>query len=127
MIEEKSKKLSIIFIIICLLQIFYIFHYRSGFLKEVFINSFDENIANKYAVTKEVIEIKNLINQNSLTDFYLSEKLLKNTYFYQRSIEFNYPIRLNEESRNVFYLVQEDIKPNCNLVVGGKYLKLTKC
>ena len=77
MIEEKSKKLSIIFIIICLLQIFYIFHYRSGFLKEVFINSFDENIANKYAVTKEVIEIKNLINQNSLTDFYLSEKLLK--------------------------------------------------
>ena len=127
MIDEKSKKLSILFIIICFLQIFYIFHYRSGFVKEVFINPFNIDAGQNHAVSKEVAEVKRIINKGLLSDFYLSEKLRKDTYFYQRSIEFNYPIRLNEESRNVFYLVQEDIKSNCNLVVDGKYLKLTKC
>ena len=90
MIDEKSKKLSILFIIICFLQIFYIFHYRSGFLKEVFINSFDENVANKYAVTKEVIEIKNLINHKFKKIFGSNKKLKISKFdFFPISFSFN--------------------------------------
>ena len=127
MIDEKSKKLSILFIIICFLQIFYIFHYRSGFVKEVFINSFNVNAGLKYAVSKEVVEVNSIINKNLLSDFYLSEKLRKDTYFYQRSIEFNYPIRLADDSKNIFFSIEENIKSNCKVVETGQYLKLTKC
>ena len=77
MINERSKKLSIIFIIIFFLQIFYIFHYRSGFVKEVFINSFNIDAGQNHAVSKEVAEVKRIINKGLLSDFYLSEKLNK--------------------------------------------------
>ena len=127
MIDEKSKKLSILFIIICFLQIFYIFHYRSGFVKEVFINSFNIDAGQNHAVSKEVAEVKRIINKGLLSDFYLSEKLRKDTYFYQRSIEFNYPIRLADDSKNIFFSIEENIKSNCKIVETGKYLKLTKC
>tara|TARA_B100000029_G_scaffold129331_1_gene122797 strand:- start:6186 stop:6569 length:384 start_codon:yes stop_codon:yes gene_type:complete len=127
MINERSKKLSIIFIIICFLQIFYIFYYRSGFVNEVFINSFNADAGLKQAVSREVAEVKIIINKNLLSDFYLSEKLRKDTYFYQRSIEFNYPIRLESDSKNIFFSIEENINPDCKIVETGKYLKLTKC
>ena len=123
----NGKKLKFFFITICFLQLIYIFHFRSGFTKEVFINAFKENAGATYSVSKEVIEINNVIKKKRLFDFNLSAALKNNTYIYQRAIEFNYPVRMNENSKNIFFYKKEDIAENCNIVENGNYLKLAQC
>jgi len=61
------------------------------------------------------------------TRFNLSKKLKDDVYFYQRSLEFNYPIRINQSSKLVFFSINEDISEKCKIIKTGKYLKLTQC
>ena len=135
MVKVKIKKLKFFFIILCVIQLFYIFHFRSGFKYEIIKNPFNENAGISYALSSEVIEANSILKKQKMTDFNLSENLKlganltpnKNTYFYQRSIEFNYPIRINEASRLIFFLNDEDISNVCKVIETGKYLKLAQC
>jgi len=125
--EVKIKKFKFFFLILCVIQLFYIFHFRSGFKYEIIKNPFNENAGISYALSAEVIETNSILKKQKLKDFNLSESLKKETYLYQRTIEFNYPIRINESSKLVFFLNVEDIPSTCELMETGKYLKLTKC
>ena len=125
--EVKIKKLTIFFLIICIIQLFYIFYFRSGFKYEIIKNPFSENSGILYALPYEVIESNNILKKHKATDFNLSKGLKKNTYLYQRSIEFNYPIRINETSQLIFFHLDEDIPNTCTVIETGKYLKLTQC
>ena len=127
MAEVKIKKFKFFFIILCVIQLFYIFHFRSGFKYEIIKNPFNENAGISHALSAEVIEVNSILKKQKVTDFNLSESLKKDTYLYQRIIEFNYPIRINESSKLVFFLNAEDIPSTCELIETGKYLKLTKC
>ena len=122
-----NRKIKILFLIICTLQLFYLFHFRSGFKYEIIKNPFDENSGIYHALSAEVIESKLILKKQKAIDFNLSESLKNDTYFYQRSIEFNYPIRINESSKLIFFLNVEDIPNTCKVIETGKYLKLTKC
>ena len=121
--------------IVCIIQLFYIFYFRSGFKYEIIKNPFNENSGINYALSSEVIESNDILKKHKAIDFNLSENLKlganltpnKNTYFYQRSIEFNYPIRINEASRLIFFLKDEDIPNTCTIIETGKYLKLAQC
>ena len=123
----KIKKLKFFFIILCVIQLFYIFHFRSGFKYEIIKNPFNENSGIFYALSPEVIESNNILKKHKAIDFNLSEGLKKDTYLYQRSIEFNYPIRINESSHLIFFLNDEDFPDTCKIIETGKYLKLTQC
>ena len=127
MVEVKIKKFKFFFIILCVIQLFYIFHFRSGFKYEIIKNPFDENSGISHALSPEVIESKLILKKQKAIDFNLSKSLKKDTYFYQRSIEFNYPIRINEASRLIFFSNDEDIPNTCKILETGKYLKLTQC
>ena len=127
MAEVKIKKFKFFFIILCVIQLFYIFHFRSGFKYEIIKNPFNENAGISYALSSEVIEAKSILKKQKVTDFNLSEGLKKDTYLYQRIIEFNYPIRINESSKLIFFLNAEDIPNTCKVIETGKYLKLTQC
>ena len=122
-----SKKVKILFLIICTLQILYLFHFRSGFKFDLLINPFKETSGVAFALAPEIIESNNLIKKYEANDFNLSKKLKDDTYFYQRSIEFNYPIRINKNSKFIFFSSEEDIPNTCMLIETGKYLKLTQC
>ena len=122
-----DRKIKILFLIICTLQIFYIFYFRSGFRYEVIKNPFREDAGIIYALSPKVVESKDLLRKYKAIDFNLSESLKVETYFYQRSIEFNYPIRINKTSKLIFFSSEEDIPNTCKLIETGKYLKLTKC
>ena len=122
-----SKKLYFFFLVVCVIQLFYIFHFRSGFKFEVFKNPFNQNSGIMYAVPSEVVELNKILKKNNFNDFNLSENFTSNTFLYQRAIEFNYPIRMNKNSDNIFYLIEEKILNNCALVETGNYLKLAKC
>ena len=123
----KIKKFKFFFLIVCIIQLFYIFYFRSGFKYEIIKNPFNENSGINYALSSEVIESNDILKKHKAIDFNLSEGLKKDTYLYQRSIEFNYPIRINEASRFIFFLNDEDIPNTCEVIESGKYLKLTKC
>ena len=127
MAEVKIKKFKFFFIILCVIQLFYIFHFRSGFKYEIIKNPFNENAGISYALSAEVIEVNSILKKQKVTDFNLSESLKKDTYLYQRIIEFNYPIRINESSKFVFFHNTEDIPNTCKVIETGKYLMLTQC
>ena len=122
-----SKKLYFFFLVVCVIQLFYIFHFRSGFKFEVFKNPFNQKSGIMYAVPSEVVELNKILKKNNFNDFNLSENFTSNTFLYQRAIEFNYPIRINKNSDNIFYLIEEKILNNCVLVETANYLKLAKC
>ena len=125
--EVKIKKLKFFFIILCIIQLLYIFHFRSGFKYEIIKNPFSKNSGVFYALSSEIIESNNILKKHKAVDFNLSEDLRKDIYLYQRSIEFNYPIRINENSRLIFFHVDEDIPNTCTVIETGKYLKFTQC
>ena len=127
MVEVKIKKFKFFFIILCVIQLFYIFHFRSGFKYEIIKNPFNENAGISYALSSEVIEANSILKKQKVTDFNLSEGLKKDTYLYQRIIEFNYPIRINESSKIIFFPNAEDIPNACKIIEIGKYLTLTQC
>tara|TARA_B000000460_G_scaffold159494_1_gene112909 strand:+ start:39 stop:410 length:372 start_codon:yes stop_codon:yes gene_type:complete len=122
-----SKKLYFFFLVVCVIQLFYIFHFRSGFKFEVFKNPFNKTSGIMHAVPSEVVELNKILKKNNFNDFNLSENFTSNTFLYQRAIEFNYPVRINKNSDNIFYLIEEKILNNCVLVETGNYLKLAKC
>ena len=127
MIYRNIKKIKILFIIVCLIQIFYLFQYRSGFNYNVFKNSFKKNSGISQSVSDELVESNYLIKKQKIVNFNLSKKLTKDKYFYQRFIELNYPIRLNDTSRFIFFLNEEVIPNNCKLLDTLKKIKLAKC
>ncbi len=123
----KMKKLKILFIIICAFQLYYLFQHRSNFKYEIIKNPFHKDAGIVYALSPAVIESKKIIKNKEVLNFNLSENLIKDTYFYQRSIEFNYPVRLNKSSQFIFYNLEEDIPNNCQVIETGKYVKLIQC
>ena len=127
MAEVKIKKLKFFFLILCIIQLLYIFHFRSGFKYEIIKNPFNKNAGISYALSAEVIEASSILKKQKVIDFNLSEGLKKDTYLYQRTIEFNYPIRVNESSKLIFFLNTEDIPNACKIIEIGKYLTLTQC
>ena len=127
MAEVKIKKFKFFFVILCVIQLFYIFHFRSGFKYEIIKNPFNESSGISYALSAEVIEANSILKKQKAINFNLSESLKKDTYLYQRIIEFNYPIRINESSKLIFFLNAEDIPNACKIIEIGKYLTLTEC
>ena len=123
----KIKKFNFFFLIVCIIQLFYIFYFRSGFKYEIIKNPFSENSGVSYALHPAVIESNDFLKKHKTSDFNLSEGLKKNTYLYQRSIEFNYPIKINEASQLILFLNDEDIPVTCAVIEIGEYLKLTQC
>ena len=127
MVGVKIKKFKFFFLILCIIQLFYIFHFRSGFKYEIIKNPFNESSGISYALSAEIIEANSILKKQKVIDFNLSEGFKKDTYLYQRIIEFNYPIRINESSKNIFFLNAEDIPNSCKIIEIGKYLTLTQC
>ena len=74
-----------------------------------------------YGILILIVIVLILCNRNNIENF------TSNNFLYQRAIEFNYPIRINKNSDNIFYLIEEKILNNCVLVETGNYLKLAKC
>ena len=95
----RTKITKYFFIALCIIQLFYIFYYRSGFKYEILKDPFKNDSGIYYALKREVIETKNIIKEIQIKNFNLSNKLKEDTYFYQRSVEYNYPIRINSNSK----------------------------
>ena len=61
MVYRKIKKIRILFILICVLQLFHIFQFRSGFQYEVIKNPFKKDSGIFLVVPPEIIETSNIL------------------------------------------------------------------
>ena len=127
MANREIKKIKILFLAICVLQLFYLWQYRSSFKYEILINAFKENAGIIYAVSPEIIETNKILKKHNVKKFNLSKGFKSSNYLYQRTLEFNYPIRMSEISSETFFLNEEKIPETCSIIESGEYLKLTQC
>ena len=68
------KNIKFFFIILLILQLFYIFNNRSNFSLDVFKNSFSKNQTETYAVSPEVIESKYFLRELDINVFNLGDE-----------------------------------------------------
>ena len=123
----KNKKIKYALIIIIFIQLFYISHHRLKFKTEIIKNPFLENFGSKYVMTNRLLELKKISKDLKLKKFNLNNNLKKNVFFYQRSIEFLYPIKFDKNFKKFFYLLNEKIPYHCIVLNKFKYLILTQC
>ena len=76
----NDKKIKFFFLIICILQIFYIFHFRSGFKYEILKNPFGIDAGINYALPLEVVEVRDIIIKQKVNNFNLSEDFIKESF-----------------------------------------------
>ena len=108
-----NKKAKFLLILIIVLQLIYIANKKANFSFDVFINSFKPNYGAEYILAEEILELKSITNNKEFTSFNISKKLKNNDYFYQRSVEYLYPIRLNEQFNKIFFSINEKIPNTC--------------
>ena len=122
----KKNRILIFFFIFGLLQIYYLYSKRSNFNFEILKNPFKKDSHINLVLEKSVIESKQIIQSYKLKKFNLSQKLRdKDSYFYQRLIEYNYPVRMDPKKEYTFFLLEE--KNTCEDIFKGKFIELKKC
>ena len=127
MFNAKINIIKVFLVVICLLQLLYLLNSRSGFQYEIFKNPLNENSGLYYALSPEIIESKKILKNQKVNHFNLSEELRKKSYFFQRTIEFNYPIRMLDKSKMFLFESKEELPSSCKLMESGQYLKLAEC
>ena len=123
----SSGKIKLFFIIICFLQIFYIFQFRSGFEYEVLKNAFRKDVGIINVLPSEAIDIKKTARELNIGQFNLSDSIIEDDYLFQRIIEYNYPIRFNINSNFIFLLKNEENINLCKVIKLTSHIKLFEC
>ncbi len=124
---NQNKKAKFILILIIILQLIYIANKKVNFSFDVLVNSFQPNYGSKYIFPENILELKIITEKEKFTYFNISKKLKNDVYFYQRSVEYLYPIRLNEKFERIFFSVEEKIPNTCILKKKYKHFILAQC
>ena len=124
---NQNKKAKFILILIIILQLIYIAKKKVNFSFDVLVNSFQPNYGSKYIFPENILELKIITEKEKFTYFNISKKLKNDVYFYQRSVEYLYPIRFNEKFERIFFSVEEKIPSTCVLKKKYKHFILVQC
>ena len=127
MLFQNNNKIKFILVFLIFLQLFYIANKRLDFETEIFKKSFLKDFGSEYVMTSDIIELKKITNDLKLEKFNISKKLNENVFFFQRSIEFLYPIKIDKKCENIFFSTEEKIPNNCIILNQYKYLTYVKC
>ena len=124
---QNNNKIKILLVILIFFQLFYIANKRLTFKTEILKKSFLKDFGSEYVMTSDILELKEITKNLKLEKFNISEELSENVFFFQRTIEFLYPIKIDKKSENIFFSSEEEIPNNCNIVNQYKHLTLAKC
>ena len=137
-----KNKLNLFLFFILIINLIYIKNI-SYFNLEILKNSFNKNWIPVYSIYRpEVIESKYLLNKHRINKFNVSQKIIGETdlnfsstdtikatdlYTYFRIATYNYPIRLDSQSKYFLFFLNEKTSEKCKEIEKGKYLKLLIC
>ena len=126
MINLKKNKILFFFFIFGLLQVFYLYNKRSNFNFEILKNPFKKDSYIDFVLEEPVIEANKIIKSENLKKFNLSKQLSdKDSYFYQRIIEYSYPLKMDSQEKYTFFMPEEE--NDCKQVFKGEFIELKKC
>lgn len=124
--QKKINYIIIYFILIffLILQIILIAH-RNSFSINLLNHFYKKGVGMEEGVkNKKILNIISIIEKNNLTNFNLSEELLKSIKIKQRVFEGSYPSRFNKESKN---LITKNPQNNCEIKDKNKNIYLIIC
>ena len=137
-----KNKLNLFLFLLLIINLIYIKNI-SYFNLEILKNSFNKNWIPVYSIYRsEVIESKYLLNKHRINKFNVSQKIIGETdfdyssantikatdlYTYFRMATYNYPIRLDSQSKYFLFFLNEKTSEKCKEIEKGKYLKLLIC
>ena len=124
---QNNNKIKFILVLLIFFQLFYIANKRLSFKTEILKNSFLKDFGSEYVMPNDILELKKITNDLNLEKFNISKKLTENVFFFQRSIEFLYPIKIDKKSKNIFFSSEEKIPNNCSILNQYKHLNYAKC
>ena len=115
------KKLFYLILLLCFFKLFHVAYKSVQFSPNILFNSFKSNVAEKSSLgfaANDVIPLRNFFLERNISEFTLSKKIIadkENNISYMSIIEFNYPIKLSENSSIFIAYKNEKVKTNCNL------------
>ena len=115
------KKLFYLILLLCFFKLFHVAYKSVQFSPNILFNSFKRNVAEKSSLgfaSNDVIPLRNFFLDRNISEFTLSKKFVEdkdNNILYMSIIEFNYPIKLSENSPIFITYKNEKVKTNCNL------------
>ena len=115
------KKLFYLILLLCFFKLFHVAYKSVQFSPNILFNSFKRNVAEKSSLgfaANDVIPLRNFFLERNISEFTLSKKIIadkENNISYMSIIEFNYPIKLSENSSIFIAYKNEKVQTNCNL------------
>ena len=124
---DKNKIIKLFLIAVIIGQFFFIANKRVSFNFEILKNSFSKDFGAERALPKEILELKKIALKQKIKKIALSEYLNNNVLFYQRTVEFLYPIKIVKENNKIFYSIDEKIPQECKILKKYNYLIWVLC
>ena len=125
------NKFFYLLLILCLIKLYYIADQSLHFSPTLLINSFKQNAGEKSSLgitADDIIPIKNFFMTKNISEYKLSEEIIKNNeIYYQRIIEFTYPIKIKQKASILVAKKVEDPKENCELLYLTQNFNIYEC
>lgn len=79
------------------------------------------------AVPQHVIDMHIIVNRLGIKNVALGGRLLDDPFLQQRAYEYLYPVRINQNSANIFFISVDPKKENCEFVQSERAVELFHC
>ena len=121
-----KEKINFLILLTIVIQLFYIINKKIDFNIIYLKNSFKNEYEGNLKLPKETKEIKKILNNKKIDSFNLSNKIKKNSLIYQRTVEYLYPKKIDNNLDKYFEIITEN-NSNCKSIEKFKYTKIIQC
>jgi hypothetical protein len=125
---KTLKKFRTIFLYLILIYSFFHINKYNNFSLKIFLKSFQEfEITDNFPINNKYFESINLLKNNNINFFSLSEKIYSDEYLRFKIIVTNYPKKFDINSTYLISFADEVLNSNCITVEKKVFLKIIEC
>ena len=126
-----KKKLVFFVFVLCLIKLFHIKDRSLVFSSDILFNFYKKNVAEKESlgnVGVDIIPIRDFFVKNNIKNFRFTSSTIKNhELYFQRLIEFAYPIKVKNEAKFLVSHNSENKVSNCKVVQKTHSFNIYEC
>jgi hypothetical protein len=126
--KTLKKFRTIFFLYLILIYSFFYINKYNNFSLKIFLKSFQEfEITINFPINNKYYESVNLLRNNNINFFSLSEKVYSDEYLRFKIIVTNYPKKYDINSRYLISFADEVLNSNCITIEKNVFLKILEC
>ena len=126
--KTLKKFRTIFFLYLILIYSFFYINKYNNFSLKIFLKSFQEfEITNNFPINNKYFESINLLKNNNINFFSLSEKVYSDEYLRFKIIVTNYPKKYDINSSYIISFTDEVLNSNCITIEKNIFLKIIEC